>query len=66
MSTVQEIERAIRQLPPEDLAALRTWFLEYDAQVWDERLERDAKSGLLDRFADEALTDLREGRCTEL
>ncbi|MDG3005162.1 hypothetical protein [Paludisphaera mucosa] len=66
MSTVDEIEDAIRKLPDEDLAALRAWFAEFDAAVWDRQLERDVAEGRLDALADEALRDWREGRCTDL
>jgi hypothetical protein len=66
MSTVQEIEDAIRQLPAEDLAALRAWFATFDADAWDHQFEQDVAAGRLDALADEALRDLREGRCTEL
>jgi hypothetical protein len=65
MSTALEIEQAIRQLPPEELARLRAWFLEFDGAVWDRKIEADAKAGRLDALADEALADLREGRTTE-
>ena len=51
MSTVHEIERAIQLLPPGDLAALRAWFLEFDAQAWDEQFEKDVASGRLDQLA---------------
>jgi len=66
MSTVQEIEQAIRSLGPKDLAALRDWFAAYDAELWDRQLEQDVAAGLLDRLAEEALRDLSEGRCTDL
>jgi len=66
MSTVQEIEQAIRALPASELAALRDWFAEYDAEMWDRQMERDIAAGRLDRFADEALKDLKEGRCTDI
>lgn len=66
MSTVQEIKEAVSQLPPDDLAAFRDWFAEFDAALWDRQLEADVSSGRLDQFADEALQDLREGRCTDL
>jgi hypothetical protein len=66
MSTVQEIEDVIRKLPPEDLAALRAWFAEFDAAAWDRQFEQDVAEGRLDALADEALRDLREGRCTDL
>jgi hypothetical protein len=66
MSTIQEIEDAIRQLSPEDLAAFRAWFAEFDAGLWDRRMEVDISAGRLDALAEEALEDLRDGRCTEL
>ena len=66
MSTVQEIEQAIRALPSQDLAALRHWFAAFDAEVWDRQLEEDVAAGRLNRFAQEALRDLDEGRCTDL
>ena len=48
--TIQEIEQAITELSPEELAHFREWFEEFDAQVWDEQFERDARSGKLDNL----------------
>jgi hypothetical protein len=64
MSTVEEIERAVRELPPEELALFRAWFAEFDASVWDHQIEADVAAGRLDALAEEALQELREGRCT--
>jgi len=64
MSTIQQIEQAVRNLSPEDLAAFRSWFADFDAACWDRQLEDDVAAGRLDRFADEAVRDLREGRWT--
>jgi len=66
MTTLNEIERAVRQLSPEELAAFRTWFAEFDAAVWDQQLEKDVAAGRLDALAQKAVQHLREGRCTEL
>jgi hypothetical protein len=66
MSSIHEIEHAIRALGPQDLAALRDWFAAFDAEIWDRQLEQDGAAGRLDRFAEEALRDLSEGRCTDL
>lgn len=66
MSTVSEIERAIEQLPPDELARLRAWFAAFDAERWDRQFESDAADGRLDALAGEALDDLRQGRCTDL
>jgi hypothetical protein len=57
MSTIQEIEDAIRLLPEDDLAKFRAWFAEFDASAWDRQFERDVAEGLLDALADEALLD---------
>jgi hypothetical protein len=65
MSTVTEIEAAISKLSREELVAFRDWFKEFDAAAWDRQFEQDAKAGRLDALADDALRDLREGRCTD-
>jgi hypothetical protein len=66
MSTVHEIEQAIRRLEPKDFAALWDWFTGLDAEIWDRQFEEDVAAGRLDRLAEEALRDFDEGRCTEL
>lgn len=66
MTTIREIETAVKKLPKQQFDRFRTWFVEYDAQAWDHEFEQDAKSGKLDRLATEALKDLAEGRCTDL
>lgn len=66
MSTVDEIEVAIQKLSREEFAALRNWIADYDAAEWDAQFERDVADGKLEGLAAEALTELREGRCTEL
>jgi len=66
MTTAQEIEQAVAQLPEPELERFRSWFEEFDAGAWDRQFEKDAQSGKLDRLAEEALRDLQEGRCTEL
>lgn len=66
MSTVAEIERAVERLSKEELQAFRAWFSERDAAVWDSQFEADVAGGRLDALADEALGDLRKGRCRKL
>ena len=66
MSTVQEIEGAVKNLSRSDLSNFRNWFLEFDADAWDKQFEEDVAAGRLDALADEAIRDLREGRCTHL
>ena len=66
MNSVSEIEGAVKKLSRDELAAFRDWFQEFDAEAWDKQFEADVAAGRLDALADEALRDLREGRCTDL
>lgn len=65
MGSVKEIEDAVVRLSPGELAAFREWFAEFDAEAWDSRIEEDITAGRLDGLANEALEDLRAGRCTD-
>ena len=64
--TIEDLEKAVAKLPPDDLARFRAWFEEFDAARFDQKIERDAKTGRLDRLAEEAIDDLRKGRAREL
>jgi len=66
MSTVDEIETAVSKLSRQELLAFRDWFSEFDAAVWDKQFEADVADGHLDALANEAIIDLREGRCRDL
>jgi hypothetical protein len=66
MDSLREVENAVRQLSPEELAAFRAWFARFDAEAWDRQFEEDAAAGRLDQLADEAIQDLRTGRCKDL
>jgi hypothetical protein len=66
MSNLQEIETAISQLSSDELTAFRTWFEEFDAEMWDRQFEEDVTAGRLNGLAERALQHLREGRCTDL
>jgi hypothetical protein len=65
MSTLEQIEDAVRQLSAKDFAAFRAWFAELDGAAWDRQIEEDVAAGRLDALAEEALNDLRAGRCTD-
>lgn len=64
--TIHEIEQAIKELSPEELARLRQWFDEFDARAWDEQFERDVQSGKLDELAEKARSDFGTGKTKEL
>lgn len=66
MSTIEAIETAIRQLPPNDLAAFRRWFAEFDAAAWDKQIDADAVAGKLDGLAAEAVAEYDAGKAREL
>ena len=66
MTRLDDIEQAIAQLSETDLAKLRAWFEEFDARLFDEKIERDAKSGKLDKFAADAIADHKAGRTEDL
>jgi hypothetical protein len=66
MSSVHEIETAITKLSRQELLAFRNWFSEFDAAMWDKQFEEDVAAGHLDALADDAIRDLREGRCRDL
>ncbi len=66
MSKIDDIKTAISALPASELSRLRAWLAELDAQRFDERLERDAKSGKLDQLARKAVTDDKAGRTRDI
>ena len=63
---VKEIESAIAQLPPSELAELAKWFEEFQARAWDEQLEQDVRGGRLDALIRQAEQDYEQGRCEPL
>jgi len=66
MSSVNEVEKAVRELSGAELAEFRRWFFEFDAQIWDAELEADAQKGRLDALGDQALEEFRSGRSRPL
>ena len=66
MTRVEQIEKEVESLAPEELAAFRAWFAEYDWKMWDRKLERDVTAGKLDKFAAEALGEYERGETTKL
>ena len=66
MSTIDDIEDAVAALKPNDFARFRAWFDALAANRFDEAIADDASHGRLDRFAEQALDDVREGRARPL
>ena len=65
MGNVEKLERQVKDLSPEELAAFRKWFLAYDWEVWDRQLEQDVAAGKLDALAEKALRDHAAGKSTK-
>ncbi|HRF10386.1 MAG TPA: hypothetical protein PL193_17325 [Xanthobacteraceae bacterium] len=64
--TVKDLEKAVSKLAPEQLAEFRAWFEAFEAARFDEKIERDAAGGKLDRFATDALGDFKRGNARDL
>jgi len=64
--TLQEIEKTISTLPPEELTKFREWFWAFDAKNWDHQFEGDVAAGRLDDLADEAIREHQAGQSTQL
>jgi len=56
-TTIEEIVKAVEQLPQDQLRQFRAWLQEFDSEVWDEQIERDIKAGKLDGLAQAAIAD---------
>ena len=66
MLTIQDIEKEISSLSREELAEFRAWFEEFDAENWDRQFEEDVKSGKLDKLAEQAIKDFKQGEFKEI
>ena len=66
MSEIEQLEQTVSNLSPKDLAQFRTWFLEFDARVWDGQIEADLKAGKLDKVIAEARTEYEKGKTRPL
>ncbi len=66
MATLEDIEKAVAELPSDELERFRARFEELEASCFDQKIENDAKAGKLDKLAEHALADFRAGRTREL
>ncbi|MET0219788.1 MAG: hypothetical protein ABW213_03940 [Tardiphaga sp.] len=66
MTTAEELEKAVSQLAPGELARFRAWYEAFDAHEFDAAIARDAEAGKLDALANEAIAALRSGETRDL
>jgi hypothetical protein len=45
MSKIEQIEKEVQALKPDELQVFRKWFWDFDAEVWDHQFEKDALTG---------------------
>jgi hypothetical protein len=64
--SLDELERAVSELPTAELTEFAQWFEEYLESLWDQQIERDCKTGKLDELKAKALADFEAGRCRPL
>jgi hypothetical protein len=65
VTKIEGIEKAVEQRSAEDLAKFRAWFEEFDARLFDAKIERDAKSGKLDKLVADARANHADRRREE-
>lgn len=64
--TTEDIEKAVEQLAPQELARFREWFANFEADQFDAAIARDAEAGRLEVLAQEAIDEYRAGKTREL
>ena len=64
--SVKEIERAIAQLPKNELTELMMWLQNHHHEVWDKQIENDLESGRLDALLNEIEAEYRAGEARPL
>lgn len=63
---VDELISGVSNLSRDELLEFRTWFEEFDAEVWDRDSEEDVKAERLDGLAEKAIADYESGGYKEL
>jgi hypothetical protein len=63
---VQELEKAVAALSPEELREFRAWFADFDMAQWDRQIEQDLNAGRPDQLINKAMKDYRAGGTSDL
>lgn len=66
MTTLPEIEAAIKKLPEGDIRQLAVWLQDYLDDIWDQQIETDLGSGKLNKLIAKAETDIAANRVRDL
>jgi hypothetical protein len=66
MTTLLEIEAAIKQLPESDVRQLAAWLQTYLDETWDRQIEEDLTSGKLDNLIAQVEADIAANNVRDL
>lgn len=66
MSRLDDLQRQVTSLTPDELNAFRNWLTGFDAGIWDAQLAADSENGKLRSLTDRALRDHAAGRSSRL
>lgn len=66
MTKLEQIEKSVAELSPEEFERFTVWFETLQAARWDRELAEDATSGALDELAERALSHFRSNRTRPL
>jgi major membrane immunogen (membrane-anchored lipoprotein) len=64
--SVEDIEKALAQLPQDQLRIFRAWYEKFDADAWDKQIEADLANGKLAKIADAAIAEYKAGNTKKL
>jgi len=64
--SVKEIQTAIVELPPGELAGFLEWIEEFRADAWDEQIARDVEAGRFDALRQRVREQRQAGLCRPL
>ena len=63
---LEEIEKQITQLSPEELKKFSAWFDDYLSDEWDRQIERDVNAGKFDPLIAQLDANFQAGLCKPL
>ncbi|MER8443775.1 hypothetical protein NKH52_11280 [Mesorhizobium sp. M1066] len=66
MTKLEQIEKSVAELSPEELKAFAAWFEALREDMWDRQIEADAKAGRLDKLVAEARAEIAAGKLRDL
>jgi len=66
MTKLEQIEKSVAELSPDELKAFAAWFEALRADLWDQQIEADAKSSRLDKLEAEARAEISAGKLRDL